>query len=91
MTGADDSPVFALLDDRTPVFLRLGGRGFTPPLAAGALPGIQRGLLLADPGWAAAEPALDRHDLQAAEAIVVCTALRGALSARPLQPVVQAA
>ena len=76
---------------RSSVFLRLGGRWFTPPLAAGALPGIQRGLLLADPAWAAEERALQRHDLQAAEAIVVCNALRGALSARLLQPVAHAA
>ncbi len=73
---------------RSSVFLCLGGRWFTPPLAAGALPGIQRSLLLADPAWAASERPLFLHDLQAAEAIVVCNALRGALPATLLQPAV---
>jgi para-aminobenzoate synthetase/4-amino-4-deoxychorismate lyase len=71
---------------RSSVFLRLGGRWFTPPLAAGALPGIQRGLLLADPAWAASDRPLFLHELLSAEAIVVCNALRGALPATLLQP-----
>ncbi|KJS69015.1 MAG: chloride transporter [Comamonadaceae bacterium BICA1-1] len=67
---------------RSSVFLRLGGRWLTPPVRCGALPGIQRGLLLADPAWAASEARLTRSDLRRAEAIVVCNALRGALPAR---------
>ena len=58
------------------------GRWFTPPLAAGALPGVQRAQLLADPAWAAAERVITRAELRAAEAIVVCNALRGVLRAR---------
>ena len=70
---------------RTSVFVELDGRWVTPPLADGALPGVMRGCLLADPVWAAAERSLSRHDLQRAEAIVVCNALRGVLPARLLQ------
>jgi para-aminobenzoate synthetase / 4-amino-4-deoxychorismate lyase len=67
---------------RTSVFLKRYGRWLTPPLSLGALPGIQRGLLLADPAWAAREAVLTLHDLQEAEALVVCNALRGPMRAR---------
>ncbi|MDO8274577.1 MAG: aminotransferase class IV, partial [Serpentinimonas sp.] len=85
--GAFDSLFFNSASElveggRSSVFLRLGGRWLTPPVRCGALPGIQRGLLLADPAWAASEARLTRSDLQRAEAIVVCNALRGALPAR---------
>jgi len=87
--GAFDSLFFNTADElleggRSNVFLRLGGRWFTPPVSGGALPGIQRSLLLADPAWAASEARLTRADLQRAEAIVVCNALRGVLPARLL-------
>jgi para-aminobenzoate synthetase/4-amino-4-deoxychorismate lyase len=71
---------------RSNVFLRVAGRWFTPPLADGALPGVQRGLLLEDASWAASERSLDRGDLDRAEAIVVCNALRGVLEARIAAP-----
>jgi para-aminobenzoate synthetase/4-amino-4-deoxychorismate lyase len=88
--GAFDSLFFNTAGElieggRSNVFLRLGGRWFTPPVSGGALPGIQRSLLLADPAWAASEARLTRADLQRAEAIVVCNALRGALPARLLE------
>ena len=67
---------------RTNVFVRLGGRWFTPPLADGVLPGVMRGLLLEDPAWAARERSISRADVLHAEALVVCNALRGALPAR---------
>ena len=67
---------------RTSLFLKRGGRWLTPPLSRGALPGIQRGLLLADPAWAAREAVLTLWDLQEAEALVVCNALRGPMRAR---------
>ncbi|MGJ7506687.1 chorismate-binding protein [Variovorax sp. GT1P44] len=70
---------------RTSVFLKLDGRWATPPLADGALPGVMRACLLEDPAWGAIERSLRRDDLQRAEAIVVCNALRGALPARMLQ------
>ncbi len=67
---------------RSSVFVRLGGRWFTPPLADGALPGVMRGVLLDDPAWGASERRLVRTDLDRAEAVVVCNALRGVLRAR---------
>jgi para-aminobenzoate synthetase/4-amino-4-deoxychorismate lyase len=66
---------------RSNVFLRLGGRWFTPPLVDGVLPGVMRSVLLDDPAWQASERRLDRDDLARAEAIVVCNALRGVLQA----------
>ncbi len=82
--GAFDSLFFDAADrliegGRSNVFLKLGGRWFTPPVAGGALPGVMRGLLLADPAWGAAERELTRADLLGAEAIMVCNALRGPL------------
>ena len=72
---------------RTSVFLKIDGRWATPPVTDGALPGVMRGCLLEDPAWGAIERSLGRSDLQRAEAIVVCNALRGALPARLLQAV----
>jgi para-aminobenzoate synthetase/4-amino-4-deoxychorismate lyase len=72
---------------RSSVFVKIDGRWATPALADGALPGVMRGRLLADPAWAAIERSLSRHDLQRAEAIVVCNALRGMLPARLLHGV----
>jgi len=66
---------------RSNVFVKLDGRWFTPPLACGLLPGVMRNVLLADPAWGAQERVLFAADLQRAEAIVVCNALRGALAA----------
>ena len=71
---------------RTSVFLKRDGRWLTPPLSLGALPGIQRGLLLADPAWNAWEAALTLQDLREAEALVVCNALRGPLRAQLAGP-----
>ena len=67
---------------RSSVFVRLAGRWCTPPLEDGALPGVMRAVLLADPAWNAAERSLSPADLFAAEEIVVCNALRGAVRAR---------
>ncbi len=66
---------------RSNVFVRLGGRWFTPPLADGVLPGVMRGVLLDDPAWAASERSLTREDVLRAEALMVCNALRGPLVA----------
>ncbi len=70
---------------RSSVFVRLDGRWVTPPLTDGALPGVMRARLLDDPGWAASERSLTLRELQRAQAIVVCNALRGVLPARLLQ------
>ncbi|MDM0049475.1 chorismate-binding protein [Variovorax sp. J22R115] len=72
---------------RTSVFLKIDGRWITPPVTDGALPGVMRGCLLEDPAWGAIERSLGWSDLQRAEAIVVCNALRGTLPARLMQAV----
>ncbi len=74
---------------RSSVFVRRGGRWFTPPLEDGVLPGVMRSVLLADPTWNACECRLTLADLEHAEGIVVCNALRGALPAtlEAVQPV----
>lgn len=89
--GAFDSLFFDALGrlvegGRTTVLLQLGGRWFTPPVADGALPGVMRAVVLADPQWAAAERTLTRDDLQRAETIMVCNALRGVRQACLLPP-----
>jgi para-aminobenzoate synthetase / 4-amino-4-deoxychorismate lyase len=85
--GAFDSLFFSasgwlIEGGRSSVFVRLDGRWVTPPLADGALPGVMRAVLLADPAWNATEQRLTRADLDRAEALVVCNALRGVLPAR---------
>jgi para-aminobenzoate synthetase/4-amino-4-deoxychorismate lyase len=67
---------------RSNVFVKLQqGRWYTPPLACGVLPGVMRSVLLDDPEWNASERRLTRDDLLAAEALVLCNSLRGALPA----------
>ncbi|KAF3997882.1 aminodeoxychorismate synthase component I [Glaciimonas immobilis] len=66
---------------RSNVFVKLAGRWFTPPLTSGLLPGIMRGVILEDPLWSATERRLTRGDLQSAEQIMVCNALRGVMMA----------
>ncbi len=94
--GAFDSLFFSdsgwlLEGGRSSVFVRLDGRWYTPPVADGALPGVMRGLLLEDPARSAAERRLNQAELQRAEALVVCNALRGVLPARLLLGAAQAA
>jgi para-aminobenzoate synthetase/4-amino-4-deoxychorismate lyase len=66
---------------RSNVFVRMGGRWITPPLACGVLPGVMRGVLLSAPAWDAHEGIITRAMLDEAEDIVVCNALRGPLRA----------
>jgi para-aminobenzoate synthetase / 4-amino-4-deoxychorismate lyase len=66
---------------RSNLFIQLDGRWHTPPLASGVLPGIMRAVLLADPAWDASERILTLDDLRAAQQVVVCNALRGAMIA----------
>jgi len=95
--GAFDSLFFntdgALVEGgRSSVFLRLAGRWCTPRLADGALPGVMRAELLADPQIAAVERRLTADDLQRAEAVWLCNALRGVLVAELApQPAVRSA
>jgi para-aminobenzoate synthetase/4-amino-4-deoxychorismate lyase len=66
---------------RSNVFVKLAGRWYTPPLECGLLPGVMRTVLLRDPAWQASERRLTMDDLRAAQEVVVCNALRGALRA----------
>jgi len=66
---------------RSNVFVRVGACWFTPPLAAGVLPGVMRAVLLDAPAWNASEHVITREMLERADDIVVCNALRGPLRA----------
>jgi para-aminobenzoate synthetase / 4-amino-4-deoxychorismate lyase len=87
--GAFDS-LFFTEDDRlveggrSTLFARIDGRWWTPPVSDGALPGVMRGVLIEDSIWEAAERSLYLQDLQAAQKLVVCNALRGVLPAQLL-------
>jgi para-aminobenzoate synthetase/4-amino-4-deoxychorismate lyase len=65
---------------RSNVFLKRDGRWKTPPLGARLLPGVMRGVLLEE--LEAEECALTLEDLNRAEALMICNALRGAVAAR---------
>jgi para-aminobenzoate synthetase/4-amino-4-deoxychorismate lyase len=65
---------------RSNVFVRLDGRWSTPPLDAGLLPGVMRGVLIEE--LDAEERTLTREDLNRAETLMICNALRGAVPAR---------
>jgi para-aminobenzoate synthetase/4-amino-4-deoxychorismate lyase len=67
---------------RSNVFVKLGGRWFTPPLASGLLPGVMRAVII--DAWSAEERTITRKILAGAEDIVLCNALRGALRAKIL-------
>ncbi|MEC5215339.1 para-aminobenzoate synthetase/4-amino-4-deoxychorismate lyase [Actimicrobium sp. GrIS 1.19] len=71
---------------RSNLFAQIDGAWLTPPLSAGVLPGVMRARLLDDPAWAARESSLTRDDLQRAQRLVVCNALRGVLPAQLLTP-----
>jgi len=62
---------------RSCVLLRLDGRLLTPPLSSGALPGVGRARLLADPAQGVREAILTRSDLARADAVFLCNAVRG--------------
>ena len=66
---------------RSNVFVRIGGRWYTPPVSAGLLPGVMRGVVLDDPTWGAMECPVSREMLLHAQEVMVCNALRGPLRA----------
>ena len=66
---------------RSNVFVKIKGQWMTPPLSAGVLPGVMRARLLEDANWNAIEHTITRAELQNAEAVCVCNALRGVLQA----------
>jgi para-aminobenzoate synthetase/4-amino-4-deoxychorismate lyase len=65
---------------RSNVFVKLDGRWCTPQLDAGLLPGVMRGVLIDE--LDAEERTLTREDLDRAESLMICNALRGAMPAR---------
>jgi len=64
---------------RSNVFIRMDGMWITPPLSTGILPGVMRGVII--DAWGAQERVVTRDMLMAAEEIVVCNSLRGAMRA----------
>jgi para-aminobenzoate synthetase/4-amino-4-deoxychorismate lyase len=67
---------------RSNVFVKIDGGWWTPPVSSGLLPGVMRSLILEDPAWKSAERVLTRKDLERADALMVCNALRSPLKAR---------
>jgi para-aminobenzoate synthetase/4-amino-4-deoxychorismate lyase len=65
---------------RSSVFVKIGGRWFTPPIDAGVLPGVMRAVLIEELG--ATERTLTMDDLQTAEDLLISNALRGGVKAR---------
>jgi para-aminobenzoate synthetase/4-amino-4-deoxychorismate lyase len=70
---------------RSNVFVKIGGRWATPPLACGVLPGVMRAVLLDDPAFDAQARVLTRDDVLNADELMICNALRGALAARVIR------
>jgi para-aminobenzoate synthetase/4-amino-4-deoxychorismate lyase len=64
------------------VFVEKNGRLATPPVSAGALPGIARRFALADPAWNAVEEAVSCSDLRSAARIVLTNSVRGIVPVR---------
>ncbi|HEU4407156.1 MAG TPA: aminodeoxychorismate synthase component I [Polyangiaceae bacterium] len=59
------------------VFIRRGGRLYTPPVACGLLPGVQRQVLLESPEYQATERVLTLDDLAAADEVLLTNSIRG--------------
>lgn len=59
------------------VFIRVGEQWYTPPLACGLLPGIQRQVLLEASDMQVAEQVLHVEDLLAADAVYLTNSVRG--------------
>jgi para-aminobenzoate synthetase/4-amino-4-deoxychorismate lyase len=80
--GAFDTLFFNELGElteggRSNVFVKLGGKWYTPPLVCGLLRGVMRAEMLKD----AEEKVITRDMLAHAQEIKVCNALRGAMTA----------
>ena len=71
---------------RSNLFIQKNGIWTTPPLSDGVLPGVMRSVLLDDPILRASEKQLRPADLFAADAVIICNSLRGALIAELLNP-----
>jgi para-aminobenzoate synthetase/4-amino-4-deoxychorismate lyase len=58
------------------IFIKAGGKFYTPPLSSGALPGVERQLLLRSPKRFA-ERTLYLNDLASTELVYLCNSVRG--------------
>jgi para-aminobenzoate synthetase/4-amino-4-deoxychorismate lyase len=67
---------------RSSVFVKLDGRLCTPPLESGALPGVMRARVLADPALEAVERRISRRDLIRSRDLYLCNAVRGLFQVR---------
>jgi para-aminobenzoate synthetase/4-amino-4-deoxychorismate lyase len=70
---------------RSNLFLAIGGTWWTPPLACGLLPGIERAVLLKDTQMQAVEKVLFPNDLYRADRILLTNSLRGRVQAKLVQ------
>ena len=66
---------------RSTLLVQIDGAWWTPSLACGVLPGVMRAALLEDPAWQLRERVLTLADVRAAQSLMLCNALRGALPA----------
>jgi para-aminobenzoate synthetase/4-amino-4-deoxychorismate lyase len=64
---------------RSNVFVQVDGRWITPALSCGVLPGVMRGVLLEE--LKALEGIVTRAMFERATGLLVCNALRGAMTA----------
>jgi len=67
---------------RSNIFIKKDGVWLTPPLSSGLLPGIMRAELLASRDWNAKESVIYPADVESAQEIVACNALRGAIKVK---------
>lgn len=65
---------------RSNIFVLHNGIWATPPVTCGALPGVMRSKLLQDPLWKTEERILIRQDIESAQSIILCNALRGVVT-----------
>ena len=72
---------------RSTIFVQIDGCWYTPPLSAGVLPGVMRGVLLDDPAWGARERVLTLDDVRGAQKLVLCNALRGVMPVTLIEPI----
>jgi para-aminobenzoate synthetase/4-amino-4-deoxychorismate lyase len=68
------------------VFVEQDGWLITPPLAAGALPGVARAALLGDPSRRVKEAVLRVEDVMAAGRVLLSNAVRGLVEVTPAAP-----
>ena len=66
---------------RSTLLVQIDDAWWTPALACGVLPGVMRAELMADPAWQLRERVLTVAEVRAAQSLMLCNALRGAIPA----------